>query len=309
VVTTEDHQALFDIAQCERAERLNLESSTMPLVNRDQIQVRISEASGEYIPEGVLLQSWFAANYHHWLVEHLPKIMLIEQAGVPVQIPLLVDEKAYEISQLRDLLTVIDSYHRPVFPLRWAVEYQVGNLIVPSNLFGTAPNLRGNLQVETGDVTVAREAIEFLRSRLAPENKKGSRLIYIDRRAKMAPVRLKNGDAVRGVFERLGFETVSPGTMTFAAQRELFSDAAVIAGESGAAMTNVLLAPKSTVMICLQAQRWPLNIYSDLCAYGGQKSLFIVGEIVFDPAAPIQSYQAPFEMDPDALALILGRIL
>jgi hypothetical protein len=304
IVLTE-RTALWDILRCPRADRFNLASPMVPVANRDFVTVRVDSVCDVPIPAGILLESWFAANYHHWLVEHLPRLQLVEMAGVPADVPLLVDSKAMAVPQLVSALRALTD--RDVIPLEWGVQYEVEHLYVPSYLFGTGPDLRGSLEVEIGDVTLAPEAIRYLRSRLIPPQSQSKRRIYIDRRAAMAPVRLRNGDAVRAVFEEFGFQTVSPGRLSFEEQRDLFAGAAVIAGESGAAMTNVVLAPQSATMICMQAQRWPLNIYSDLAAYGGQRSMFIVGNVV--PGGPMQTYQASFEIDLSQLRGVLGEVL
>jgi capsular polysaccharide biosynthesis protein len=177
-------------------------------------------------------------------------------------------------------------------------------------MFGTGPNLQRGLEVEIGDVTVSRLAIEWLRKRLAPTEPCKAR-IYIDRRAVMAPVRLLNGDDVERTFADFGFETVHPAEMSFAEQRAVFGNAAYIAGETGAAMTNVLLAPSSTVMICMQARRWPLSIYADLCTYGGQRNLFFVGEPATGEVDGTdgRTYQSGFRMGGDLLRNRLREIL
>ena len=104
-----------------------------------------------------------------------------------------------------------------------------------------------------------------------------------------------------------GFETVHPASMTFAEQREVFGNAAIIAGESGAAMTNIVLAPQSTVMFVMQAQKWPLNIYADLASYGGQRNIFMAGDLTV--GGPIQTYQASFTIDPSKLRGVMTDIL
>jgi hypothetical protein len=300
--------ALWDVALCEQADRFSLTSGDMPYVGRDYIEARFSFVQDEPIPEGILLQSWFGSNWHHWLIEHLPRLTLIEQAGVPTGVPLLVDSRAMDIPQLVEALTAY-APSRPVVALQPGVKYHVGTLYVPSCLFGTGPNLKPGLDVEIGDVTLHREAITYLRERFAPIEKQGTRRIYIDRRAKMAPVRLSNGDAVRSVFEEFGFETVHPGTLTFAEQRDMFGNAAIIAGESGAALTNIVLAPQSTKMIVLQASRWTLSVYSDIAAYGRQETLFIVGDVIHNAFSDFMPYQAPFTMNTSTLRTTLADIL
>jgi capsular polysaccharide biosynthesis protein len=185
-------------------------------------------------------------------------------------------------------------------------EYAVDHLVIPSNMFGTGPDLQLGLDVVVGDVTVDTEAVEFVRQRVSGFGV-GQRRLYIDRRAVSAPIRLRNGAEVMDVFQSFGFEVLHPAQMTFAEQQEAFSNAAVIAGESGAAMTNVLLAPEDTVMICLQALPFSLNVYSDLCAYGGQRSRFLVGDADEYLGGP--SYQSSFTYDPVKLRDELGSIL
>ena len=308
-VFTDNGYALWDIARCERSERFDITSPDMPVVNREEIHVNFSEVADEVIPEGILLQSWYAGNWHHFLVEHLPRLVLTERLHVPATVPILIDERVLAVPQLVDALAVFDQTGHTVIGLTPGTKYDVGLLHVPSCLFGTGPNLRVGYVVETGDVTIHREAIGWLRDRFAPSETPGQRRIYIDRRANMAPVRLRNGNEVRAVFEEFGFETVSPGNMTFAEQRAVFGNASIIAGESGAAMTNIIFTPQSTPMICLQAQRWPLNVYADVCTYGGQQNMFIVGTEVYDPLQAHQTYQRPFEIDTPALRATLADIL
>ena len=301
-VVIQGEEALLDLALV--SDRYDLVSALLPLVNREQTIMDVPQIDEEPIPEGILLQSWFATNYHHWLVEHLPRLLLTD--GIPLDVPLLVDGHVEQTPQLIEALRSLTD--RPYIPLSSGVLYHVNHLYVPSCLFGTGPNLQRGLEVEVGDVNVAREAIDYLRDRWAPAGT-GHRRIYIDRRAVMAPVRLRNGEDVQRVFADFGFETVRPAQMTFTEQRATFGDAAYIAGESGAAMTNVLLAPPSAVMVCMHAQRWPLSIYANLAAYGGQRSLFITGEDLSNEAGDGRTYQASFVINTDLLSGTLARIL
>jgi capsular polysaccharide biosynthesis protein len=309
VVFPGDGRALWDVAQCEQADRFCLISTELPHVDRQRIEAGFVSVSETPIPTGILLQSWFASNFHHWLIEHLPRLSLIEQVGVPDGVPILVDSRAMDIPQLVEALAAYNPQGRQIIPLQPGVKYNVGKLYVPSCLFGTGPNLRPGLNVEIGDVTLHREAITWLRERFAPVERPGTRRIYIDRRAKMAPIRLSNGADVQAVFEEFGFETVRPGTMSFAEQRDLFGDASIIAGESGAALTNIVLAPQSTKLIVMQASRWDLNVYGDMAAYGDQECLFVVGDIIRNAFSAFMPYQAAFNMNPDSLRAILADIL
>ena len=297
-----DTVALFDPLFGPRAYRYSFANSVVTTATPDVLVVSVRESS-QVIPEGVLVQSWFGMNYHHWLVEHLSKTMFLED--IPATVPLLIDERVLATPQLLEALAVVDPQHRPYIPLQYGYEYQVKHLVVPSNLFGTGPDLQWGLEVEVGDVTVEREGVEYIRRRVASGGH-GNKKLYIDRIPLNAPIRLRNREEVVEVYQEYGFEIVYPADLTFAEQRETFSHASVIAGESGAAMTNVLLAPTSTAMICMQATNFPLQIYADLCAYGGQRSIFLVGDT--DPVSG-PTYQASFTYPADRLRDELARIL
>jgi capsular polysaccharide biosynthesis protein len=303
VVITED-AVLFDPAFGPHSDRFLFNNSALTMQGED-MQVAAYRRD-EHLDSGVLLQSWYGGNYHHWLVEHLPKLMLLEQAGIPSEIPLLIDARVFTVPQLLEVFDVVDHQGREVIGLTPDTEYAVDHLVIPSNMFGTGPDLHFGLEVEVGDVTIDREAVEFVRQRVSGTGT-GQRRLYIDRRAVSAPIRLRNGAEVQEVFQSLGFEVIHPAEYSFGQQQEMFSNAAVIAGESGAAMTNVLLAPKEAVMICLQALPFSLNIYSDLCAYGGQRSRFLVGDA--DPYIGGPSYQSSFVYDPVKLREELDSIL
>jgi capsular polysaccharide biosynthesis protein len=293
-----ENAVLFDPAFGPHAERFKFSNSTLSMVG-DDLRVAAYRFDN-HLDSGVLFQSWYAGNYHHWLVEHLPKLMLLEQAEISPEIPLLIDARVFAVPQLLEVFDVIDLQGRAVIGLTPDTEYAVDHLVVPSNMFGTGPDLQPGLDVIVGDVTIDKEAVEFVRQRVSGSGS-GQRRLYIDRRAVSAPIRLRNGAEVASVFKSFGFEVIHPAEYSFGQQQEMFSNAAVIAGESGAAMTNMLLAPKEAVMICLQSLPFPINVYSDLAAYGEQRSRFIVGTA--DPVHSSQPpYQASFTMDPGFLS-------
>jgi capsular polysaccharide biosynthesis protein len=286
VIHTYDGQALLDIACTPRcAARYDLGGELESW----------NSASVVPLETGIFLKGMWATNYFHWLVEHLSRLMAAEQ--VPADIPLLVD-RVGPPPQAKEALRAMSK--REIIWIEPRVEYRVGRLFVPNSPVWLAPNLRGSLQLECGDFLIAREAVEFLRAHLG-RYAKPTRRIYIARPG--TPVRLLQEPAVRKVFTDLGFEVVRPEKMTFAEQQTVFGAAAVIAGESGAGLTNVLLAPPTTTLLCVTSYETPVNPYSDLVGHAGQPSLFLTGTRHGD------SYQAQFTMDVGALKATLERIL
>jgi hypothetical protein len=238
------------------------------------------------------------------MVEHLSKFLLLEKANIPRHVPLLIDERVMAGSRWMEMLDFIDRAHRPIIPLHVGWTYHVDHLIVPGSLC-LPPTVKLDISIAPGDVIVAPEAVAFLRSRLASE-RRGTRRIYLDRVANPGtnPDRLTNKAAVVDAFSSMGFEIVSPELLSFSEQREMFSDVAVVASQTGAGLVGMLLAPPSALMICLQACEWSVNPYSDIATYGGQPSLFVVGD-GYDPL----DQTSHFSVDPDILRSTLKEVL
>ena len=308
-VLTDDAAALLDVAFRPGSERFDLAQPAMPFADRHGVLIDAPAISAEPIEAGILLQAPGGTNYYHWVVEHLSRLLVLELAGVPAEVPLLLHASVLAVPQLVDALRAVDVAGRRVVALDPGVEYNVHRLLVPGALSWAASNLRDHVQLDVGDNLVAGEAVDFLRSRLAPAGRpdRGRRRLYVARRARTAAFRLVNEEAVRAVFVDLGFEVVAPETMTFDEQRALFADAAVVAGETGAALTNMLFAPAATTLICLQAEEWPMNVYADLVGHAGQPSVFIAGTI--ESERPPKPYQVRFSIDTERLRGRLDRIL
>jgi capsular polysaccharide biosynthesis protein len=234
-------------------------------------------------------------------VDHLSKLLVVALDHVPEEVPLLVHEWVTHMPQYMDMLRTITD--RPVVKLTTSTVYNVEHLYLPS-----APCMPPLIQeeafvLEPGDVIIRREAVEFLRARLRTPNRGRRYRFYIDRQT--APIRLVNRDEVRQVFVDLGFRSVQPELLSFAEQQKLFASASCIAGQSGAGLVNVLLAPQAATLICLQAKPWKENSYANLAAYGGQRSLFIAGG---DSDAP-SSQHAQFTVDTVKLRATLTEVL
>ena len=308
-ILTDDGFALLDPARDPRSDRYDLAQPCMPHADGRGVLVDAVALADEPIKTGILLQGPAASNYYHWVVEHLSRLLVLELADVPAEIPLLVDAQVMKVPQLADALRAADVAGRRVLQLSPGVEYKVRRLLVPGPLVWAAPNLKDHLQLETGDNLVASEAVAFLRSRLASPvgSSTGRRHLYVARHGRTVGARLMNDEAVGQVFVDLGFEVVAPETMTFDEQRDIFADAAVVASETGAALTSMLLAPATATLICLQAEAWPMNVYADLVGHANQPGIFVTG--VIESERPPKPYQVKFSIDTNHLREVVGRIL
>ena len=307
-ILTSDDCGLADPVFWQGSERLDLVEPAMPYVDQKGMLIDADSIAPEEIPVGVMMMGFADVNYYHWLVDLLSRIWTLERAEVDPRIPLLVDRRTMEIAQLASALRAVDRSARPVVALEPNVEYKVQRLLVPGSLSWLAPNLRDRLPLALGDSLISREAIDFLRERLGTHGgRPGTRRLYIARRAATTGARLCNPGEVGEVFRAAGFETVSPDGLSFEEQQSLFGEAAVVAGESGAGLTNMLLAPPSALLICLQAQAWDTNVYADLTGHAGQAAVFVPGRVLGE--LPPKPYMARFKTPPEELRDLLARAL
>jgi hypothetical protein len=113
--------------------------------------------------------------------------------------------------------------------------------------------------------------------------------------------------ALRQVFVGFGFEVVTTDGMSFDEQRAAFGEAAIVASESGAAQANMLLAPASAILVCLQAEAGSVDVYADRVGHAGQPSIFLTGTV--ESLRPPKTYHARFSVGLDDLRSSLTRIL
>lgn len=202
-----------------------------------------------------------APNYFHWLVETLPRIAILEEAGidnylliVPRGMAPWQTESLERLGFSQDRLAEFGEEH-----------WQVDSLLVPS-LLGYSGMCRP-------------WAATWLRRRLGvPERKKGTRRLYVSR-ARAGHRRVSNEEEVLEVLTPLGFESVSMEGATLEEQISLFSEAAYIVGLHGAGLTNALFAPSGTCVIEFMS---PVPRYLNACYYSlssavGHRYMYLLG--------------------------------
>jgi len=128
----------------------------------------------------------------------------------------------------------------------------------------------------------------------------GTRRIYISRSGTRLR-RTTNEAEVAAVLEARGFETVRPETLSHADQVRLFGEAAVVVGTGGAALTNLIFAPRGAVVVetCPPEVQFPYFI--GLALARGMRYAHVYG----GKAGPNESYA----LDPARLAAAVDGAL
>lgn len=176
-------------------------------------------------------------NYSHWLTRNLARLSLLESRPDLSALPFLVNEdlRPYQ----RDALDMLDIPDERLIKVPRGQIVECALLHVPTVLRGAPPRLR--------------PGIEWLRRRLAvadtvvPAGDEGRRLFVS--REDAARRRQLNETALIAALRPFGFEVIVPGLMSFREQIRAFSEASFVVGAHGAAMTNLLFAPRGCKVV------------------------------------------------------------
>ena len=179
-----------------------------------------------------LASDWASSNYLHFLLDALPRLELMEEAGVSAEqvdhmiVPDLPSRAGQEI------LEVLRIPNGKVIPLSSLGTVEFEELVLTSY-----PGIRRN---------VSRRQTSFVRHRVAPTSRGSGRRIYVSRGARARRRIANEGDIIQ-VLERNGFETYTPGHGID--DLRVFSEAAIITGAHGAGLANMgACAPGTAVL-------------------------------------------------------------
>lgn len=204
-------------------------------------------------------------NFHHWLIDLLPRLGLVRRAG-------------YELSRFDHV--IVNHAHRP---------YQLSTLarlgISPDRIIEAndavfvccdslvVPSLKANHQtLPAADVTFLREA--FLEASPA---RIGHRRLFISRKA-AAYRRLTNETELHALLRAHDFEIISPAGMDVPTQAQLFSEAAIVAGPAGAAFANLVFATAPAQVIEIAPPQWLAAFHWMISARLGLAHTVLLGD-------------------------------
>ncbi len=178
-----------------------------------------------------------ASNYYHWMCEVLPRLWACAAVPELSRLPMVVNDQNLSTFQRQTLGTMLGSAQLVAFPWRAA---RFKRLYLSSFLTSgeCAPRLRGW-------ISQFRQ-----RAGAAPADARPRRL-YVSR-SDAVRRRVLNEDDTWAALSRLGFERVTPGTLSVAAQLDLFANAEAVVLPNGAAAANLPATPPGALVVEFQ---------------------------------------------------------
>ena len=236
-------------------------------------------------------------NFHHWLIDLLPRLGLVQRAGYVLadfdHVMVNHAGRKYQLATLAQLglppEKIIDA-HDSVF-------LRCESLVIPS--------LKANHQtLPAADLSFLREA--FLDSS-TPASKE--RRIFLSR-GDAASRRLRNEAEFLPFLREHGFEIISPAGLDFRAQAQLFAEASIIAGPAGAAFANLVFAARPAQVIELVPPQWLAAFHWMISARVGLQHTVILGNGNVMSGVPDSSArQIDLEVPLDKFSSVLARLM
>ena len=249
-----------------------------------------------------ILSSLSTHVYYHWMIDVLPRLGIIQKAGINLEeIDWFVVNNTNKSFQ-QETLATLGIPNSKILTSDTHPHIQAQEMIVPS--------YPGHLD------WVPWDTIEFLRDNFLTQPSSDynhyPERIYISR-ANASYRRVLNEDKVIDLLSQCGFTTVYLEKMSIAEQARLFAHAKVIVAPHGAGLTNLVFCSPKTKLVEFFSPRYLRTDYWMITEQLDMEHYFLVSEN-FD-CSPIRQlmYPSPLTEDIiiklDSLYSVLNRVL
>jgi len=211
-----------------------------------------------------LLASTGGNTFHHWMVDVLPRIRLLQGAGSKAPDWYLINGRQQKFQW--ESLEILGIPGAKCVELADAVAFRCERLLLPS-----LPCASGH---------PSRMVCEFLKETILPDSGRcrgqAGRKILVGR-ADTPSRQVTCWDEVREALLSRGFEEVIPSQMTLREQACAFHAAGWVVGVHGAALTNLAFCRRGTKVVEIFGWNYVNPCYRDLCAVAGLEHYGVVG--------------------------------
>ncbi len=207
----------------------------------------------------VLLGLHRSRNYYHWLVECLPRLMLLEGSWGSMKF-LVPRMKSFHRGSM-EMLGISESQLIEFDPDQEILE--VGELVIPSRI-------GANRKLSAEGVTWLRKSFNF-------ESDARNRMLFVSR-GMASTRRLINENAIQKILAESGFERVEGDRLSFREQVALFSKASAIVGAHGAGLANSLFCAPGVPLLEFSGDDYINPCCAELASSGGLPYGLVIGK-------------------------------
>jgi capsular polysaccharide biosynthesis protein len=234
-------------------------------------------------------------NFHHWLIDLLPRLGLVQRAGYQLaQFDHVIVNHAGRPYQ-RSTLAHLGIPAEKILLADEKLFLRCESLVVPS--------------LKPQHQTLPAADLAFLRGAFLHDLPSGTarRKIFLSR-GDARFRRLANEAELKPLLESHGFEIVCPADLDFIAQARLFAESTWIAGPAGAAFANLVFATAPARVVEIAPPQWLAAFHWMISARSGLEHTILLGDGPVMRGVPDSSArQADITLPCAKLASVLGR--
>ncbi|MEL6590062.1 MAG: glycosyltransferase family 61 protein [Bacteroidota bacterium] len=289
-IITPDNELLLDLSGTildRHWEYLEETESGLQLTDKFKKLPPVKKLRGK----AVVLAIHAGSGYYHWIMEVLPRIKLLEEAGVSLQEVdhiIIVSKMTNFIGEMMDMLSIPRS---KIVESHWYPHLQADELIVPS--------LIGNF------FEVPKWSCDYLHERFSDYiyPQQADKKLYITRR-NCGHRRILNEPQVEAHLKSKGFEIVALETMNMPEKIKVLSQASMIVAPHGAGLANMVVCHPGLKVV-------ELTHYSTFAIAGWQigrnigADYYLMGSIRDTDPAVLNKLETLEELEKQALNLTI----
>lgn len=237
---------------------------------------------------------WSVGNYYHWMVDTLPRLLLLKQYYpdcrllVPENLPAYARETA------------------AIFGFNRFLPFKQGSIGAIQNLAVSGYAATSGYQ----DAPMIRAVRKKVLQSFGIQSPSGGRRIYVSR-SRQHMRRLLNEADIRPLLQQYKFETVFFEDMTFEEQVRVMHEASVLVGVHGANLTNMLFMGAKTTVVELMYMNKVEKVFNPCyyhLAFALELAYYNVPCRNSGPEAAVDTNDGDLEIDPADLQKIFSAL-
>jgi len=288
-------RVIYDLPFYDKEHRFNYTDPQIIKVKRKKITFLRKQK--KVIDKAIWMGGGASYNYYHLMYEFAIKFLWLKNLNINTDVPIFTDQICFEIPQYMELLNIMNQNKYKIMPAHPDCCYLANELYYINCPHIIPPNYINDNDVRVEDVQFDVSMLNELRNFLLPyaSKTKFPDKIFISRK-NASGLRKFNEDEVIELFDDLGFEVVYPEKLSIIDQITMFHHAKIIAGGSGAALTNILFCNDQCKCIVLIKTRINISIFSTIANTVGVDLRYITEEATTG-MNKLQGLHDPFKID------------
>jgi hypothetical protein len=211
----------------------------------------------QIIENGILINANNENNYYHWMLDIIPQFQYLDSLPEKYKdYSVFISDRAKDIKSVSDMLKLL-AVKRKIKFISSKRYYIFKSLLVINSPNRIHPNMIGSAWLDADCSYFRPNSIHFVRHLVLKSFPKSPKKNF--KRIFLAPLmkhRKYNRDEVLSVLDKYDFTVVNPEKMGLVEQAEIFNNADVIIGPTGATWANLIFAKPGAKALCWMAEEW-----------------------------------------------------